>query len=182
MGRRNQNLYNTEPFVKLPKDMLESPAWMDLSLRARDLFVRLDKKYNGKNNGDLSMPLSELKRDNELSSPTSLRKALDELWSHGFIRQTREGSFGSTRVCNLWALTTRPVDENREKSIKGMDKPPHDWRDWRPDQHTSDFRNKFPQVRKKRQKRASRKSNDSKTCTQQVRINDVLDTATGTHR
>ena len=152
-GRRMNEL-----FVKLPHRLLDSPAWQDLSPRAKDIFIRLNRKYNGHNNGDLSMPLSELKRKRVACSSQTLTKALDELWSHGFIVLTREGSFGASRICNLWAVTTSPIHENYEKGIKGTQSPSNDWKIWSPEQPAPDYRMKFPKVQAKRKRQSPRLS------------------------
>ena len=144
-------------FVMLPHELLESPAWGDLSPRARDIFIRLTQKYCGNNNGDLSMPLSELKDQGELRSQGALTKALDELWSHGFIVLTREGGFGSRRICNLWALTTWPINDMPAKSIEGTTHASNDWRRWAPDEDAPDFRRQFPKIKAKRAQNAHRK-------------------------
>jgi len=148
-GRRS-----TSQFVALDYHLLASPAWNDLSLRARDTFVRLHTKYNGHNNGDLSITISELRSLGELKSPASLSRALDQLWSHGFILLTRQGHFGSARLCNLWAVTTRKIDDNSKKGIRGTDKPSNDWRDWSPDTPGRDFAAKYPAIAAKRQSSA----------------------------
>ena len=144
-----------ESFLQLPHNLLDSPAWNDLSLRARDCFIRLCRKHNGHNNGDMSLPLSELRNLRELRSPRSLSKALDELWSHGFIKLTREGGFGSQRICNLWAVTLWPICENRDKDIKAAERT-DDWKQWKPDQPAPDYVEKFPKVNAKRKKQSGK--------------------------
>ena len=109
---------------------------------------------NGKNNGDLSITIAELKKIGELNSSATLTKAFDELWSHGFIVLTREGCFSSTRTCNLWGLTTWPIHENDEKGIKGTKKESNDWMNWTPDCFAPDYRLKFPNVKAKRQRQS----------------------------
>lgn len=150
-GRRTGDL-----FVKLPFKLLDSPAWGDLSPRARDIFIKLSRKYNGRNNGDLSLTLSELRKSGELKSSATLTKALDELWLHGFIVLTREGSFGAARTCNLWGLTTWLLNENAEKGIKGTRKASSDWKAWSPEHPALNYQLNFPKVRAKRKRQASK--------------------------
>lgn len=149
---RNKGRRCGDLFVKLPFRLLDSSAWQDLSPRARDIYVRLCRKYNGKNNGDLSLTRSELRKIGELSSSATLTRALDQLWSHGFITSTREGSFGSMRICNLWALTTWEINDNPDKGIKGTRQASNDWKIWSPDNPAADYRKKFTKVQAKRKR------------------------------
>ena len=153
-SRRNKGHFRGK-FIGLPYNLLDSAAWNDLSPRAIQLFLRLWRKFSGKNNGDLSLTLTELKKAQVLSSSATLTKALDELWSHGFIVSTREGSFGSARLCNLWAITTWPISDIPSKGIKASEAYLNPWRFWKPDQLATDYVNKIDKVKAKRQKSSS---------------------------
>ncbi len=49
------------PFVMLPRKMLRSKEWKELSPAAKLFYVYLKGKYNGHNNGEIRLYYSELK-------------------------------------------------------------------------------------------------------------------------
>lgn len=146
-----------EKFVKLPHEMLDSGAWKSLTPLERSIFVCLLRQYNGRNNGDLSYTKSTAKKFGLPTSGTTLRKALDELWKRGFIKLTRQGSFGSTRTCNLWAVTSWPIDDTHAK-VKATSYASNHWKTWTIDQPSPDYQQKFPSVKAKRRKQVPKKS------------------------
>ena len=46
-------------FVMLPRFMLKSPAWRSLSTPARAIYVELECRYYGTNNGDIALSVRE---------------------------------------------------------------------------------------------------------------------------
>ena len=79
-------------FFKITNEMVSSPAWRDLSLEARGLYVEFKAKYrqrvdDGKvvscNVDDISMPVSEY---SAFCGQRKFERTRDELISHGFIQ------------------------------------------------------------------------------------------------
>jgi DNA-binding transcriptional MocR family regulator len=108
-------------FVPIPYDMAASIAWLSLSGAAIKVYVELRRRYNGGNNGDLSLSLDEAARLLHLGKATVAR-ALAELEVKGFIRMTTRGRWYGRRA-TTYAVTDRPV---------GRYPPTNAWRAWRP--------------------------------------------------
>jgi len=72
--------------------MLKSPAWDDLSAPARAIYIELERRYNGSNNGLIHYSAREAARDVKVSKGTAAR-ALRELQAHGFIVVEKMGAF-----------------------------------------------------------------------------------------
>lgn len=79
-------------YVMLFHWMLKSPAWNDLSAAARAIYVELERRYNGSNNGMIHYSSREAARDVKVSKGTAAR-ALRELQAHGFIAVEKMGAF-----------------------------------------------------------------------------------------
>ena len=147
-----------DKFVMLPHELLDSEAWKSLAPPARCVFVCLLRQYNGRNNGDLSFTKSTARAFGLPTSGTTLRRTLDALWERGFTVLTRPGCFGSTRTCNLWAVTIWPIDDCHAKDIKATSYASDHWKRWTKDQASPDYRQKFPSVEAKRRKQVPKKS------------------------
>jgi predicted ArsR family transcriptional regulator len=100
--------------------MAASIAWLSLSGAAVKVYVELRRRYNGGNNGDLSLSLDEAARLLHLGKATVAR-AFAELEAKGFIRMTRRGRWYG-RQATTYAVTDRPMERNP---------PTNAWRTWR---------------------------------------------------
>lgn len=100
-----------ERHISIPHRLLNSPAYLGLSNRAKVLFQDLRMKYNGHNNGNISASLSDLRKRGWNSSST-LAKCLRELQEHGFLDKTRQGGIAyMSKLCNLFRFTDLDVFE-----------------------------------------------------------------------
>ena len=72
--------------------MLDSPAWKDLDAVARALYIELNKRYNGYNNGRISYSARQGAQDLNISKATASR-GLRSLQAHGFIMVEKIGAF-----------------------------------------------------------------------------------------
>ncbi len=98
-------------FVKLEHWMLKSPAWRALPPAARALYVALAQRYNGLNNGQISVSVREAARDVNIAKDTA-SKTFHQLEAIGFIRCHVCGSFNwKLRHATTWILTEFPVGE-----------------------------------------------------------------------
>jgi hypothetical protein len=92
--------------------VVNSEEWANLSAHAVKLLLEVYRHYNGYNNGNLSMPWSELKQRGWRSSATA-DKAKDELLGAGFLIQTRQGG---KNLCSLFAVSFKAIDECLDKT------------------------------------------------------------------
>lgn len=113
-GRRHNSKGRSrkgERFVKLEHWMLQSEAWRSLSPAARSLYVELAQRYNGLNNGDISMAVREAARLIHVAKDTA-SKTFRELMEKGFIRANVPGDFNwKIRHATTWFLTQHPVGD-----------------------------------------------------------------------
>ncbi len=115
-----------ERFVGVPHRVFDSDAWRSLSSNAVSAFLYLRRRYNGENNGDLSMSTRELGEEMGLSH-SSAHRALEELVEHGLIVETVKGfGRGSNRRASRWRFTDR-----RDDSTGAL--PSSDYERWRPE-------------------------------------------------
>jgi len=111
-------------FVKLDHWMLDSVAWRSLKAIDRDLLIWLQRRYNGQNNGEISMSQREAAELLHVK-PATAAAAFNRLIERGFIRMARDSSFTmKTRLARTWVLT---MFEYRGQL------PTKDFMRWRPD-------------------------------------------------
>ncbi len=108
-------------FVKLGDGLAASPAFRSLSGPAVKYYIELRRRYNGSNNGDLSLSLDEAKRLLHMGKATAGR-ARQELQDKGLIRMTKCGGFHQ-RLAATWALTD-------ERTINRQ--PSYAYKEWSP--------------------------------------------------
>jgi len=103
MKKGKRNVYH-EPFVALSKEMiLKCTEWRELTPQARDIYVLLKAKYNGKNNGQIRLYYSEMRQFAGLKQNKTISRHFKELEGRGWIRRTKLG--GMFRYLNEYALT-----------------------------------------------------------------------------
>ena len=119
MANRNlkKKFYATS-FAAIPREILNSPAYIALSFSARSLYVELRMRMNGHNNGNISAAFSELKHRG-FNSPATLAKCIRQLEAIHLIAKTREtiGVENGSKVCNLYRLTDIDVFERPNLNI-----------------------------------------------------------------
>ena len=99
-------------FVRLEHHMLASPAWRSLSPYAVSAYVLLASRFNGANNGDISLSIREIV-DSCGMSQGAASNALCELRDKGLVRLRSKGSFTTKaqRLASTYALTCWGVDK-----------------------------------------------------------------------
>ena len=105
--RKAKGRASSGSFVSFPHSVLKHPAFATLTTRATKLLIDLATQYRGKNNGDLSMPLSQM-RNRGWNSSDQLHKAKNELLERGLILVSRQGG---RNKCSLYAVTWQPIDD-----------------------------------------------------------------------
>lgn len=102
-------------FAGIPRKVMESSDYKNLSGSAVKLLLELASQYKGRkaaNNGDLTCAWSLLK-ERGFKSKATLQRCKEELLSKKFIIETRKGIAGvdGRRVCSLYAVSWQPIDE-----------------------------------------------------------------------
>jgi len=96
-----------ERFVMLRYSLLDSSAWQSLPSAAVDLYVKIARKYNGRNNGRIRYSVRDGAEALRASKGTASRE-LKRLQDSGLIRRVSRGSFnrktGET-IVSEWELT-----------------------------------------------------------------------------
>ncbi len=112
---------STERFVKLTYPLIESEAWRWLRPISKAVYIELRRRYNGLNNGKISLSLSEAAHILK-ASKSSISTALKQLETHGFIKLVKKGYF-TGRMASEYALTDEQLDGYP---------PTREWRQWKP--------------------------------------------------
>ena len=122
---RQKGRQTTSRFIMFPTELLLHENFRTLSPRATKYVVDLASQYNGRNNGDLSAPISRM-RDRGWNSSDQLFKAKRELIDRGIIKISRQGGLNK---CNLYALNWFQIDECDGKlDISPTQTAPKDWK------------------------------------------------------
>ncbi|GAB3366260.1 hypothetical protein GCM10027431_07970 [Lysobacter rhizosphaerae] len=120
------------PFIAIPREVLDSSEFGDLSPQATKLLMELSRQFRGNNNGDFSAawkPLSE----RGWNSPGTLNRAKKELTETGFALVSRQG--GKNR-CSLYAMTWWAIDEcNGKLDVAPTHAPLNLWKKTKPVVH-----------------------------------------------
>ena len=107
----------TEPFVMLGSEMLNSPAYRDLTFSARAMLIEVLHYYTGKNNGRIW--LAPIVLNERGFSKNTASRALKELREHGFIYMTKRG--GNMRGgCSWFALTWLKIDKAEGQHLESL--------------------------------------------------------------
>ncbi|NKB49056.1 MAG: helix-turn-helix domain-containing protein [Alphaproteobacteria bacterium] len=114
-GRRE-----TEQYLPIPYLMARSEAWRSLSGPAIKVFIEIRCRYNGQNNGELSLSLDEAARLLGIGKATAQRAFVD-LEKKGFIKKIKQGQWYG-RLATEWAVTDRPHKGHLAT---------RDWKDWK---------------------------------------------------
>lgn len=109
-----------EHFVPLYDDLVNSEAWLDLSSKAREVYLIIYQRYRGNYSGDTVIcPYSEFNKFGIQN--TTVSRKLEELGKHGFIKVER----GTVQCSANNNLRRQP---NRYKFL-------HDWVKWGKDEN-----------------------------------------------
>jgi hypothetical protein len=116
-GKRSQE----GQYIPLSYAQLKSPAWRSLSGAAVKLCLELHTRYNGGNNGSLTLSYAEASEILGMGKAT-VQRAYTELVEHGFLALMKEGNWYHRRA-HEWRLTTKGVQGRLGNTV-----PSHDWR------------------------------------------------------
>ncbi len=125
MGRTNKTGQSKSgKFIALPHHMITSPAFRSLSGGSLKVYIELNDRYNGSNNGSLHLSCGAAAKLLHLSKST-VSRAFRELSEKGLIRCTSRGNWYEKRA-STWALTHRL--DNR---LKGSPIATNEWHNWK---------------------------------------------------
>lgn len=112
---------NNQTFIMLRHDLFDSPAWFSLSCKARVAWTEIMRRYNGTNNGEISLSCRELAVRAKIGKGTA-KKAFDELIEAGFIKIGRDSNFTyKMKEARRWIVThmhyqdMKPTNEWRKQ-------------------------------------------------------------------
>ena len=111
-------------FIGIPYDVIEHPDFFRANPRCLKLIIYLLRQYNGRNNGDLSVAFSQLKKLG-FNSTETIRASVEECIERGLIIRTREAKFQNPNsTCALYGVTWLGIDECGGKlEVKPSSKP-----------------------------------------------------------
>ena len=120
-GVNKKGRNKTAHFIKLRVDIFESEAFRSLASSDRAAYLELRRRFNGYNNGDISISCREISQRCDISKTTASR-SLKKLIEAGLVRVTQEAGFNqkSGRRARRWRLTDEgcngapPTNEWRE--------------------------------------------------------------------
>lgn len=122
-------------FVALPRDVLRSHTYANLSPTANKLLSDLLSQYTGNNNGDLCAAMTLMKLRG-WSSNCQLTKSRNELLLKGLVAQSRQGGRNNP---TLFSVTFYSIDECRNKKtglsrheVLATSKPANTWKKFEP--------------------------------------------------
>lgn len=126
LRERNKSRKEEGGYVRITHFVVRSPQFRSLSSRAVTVFIHLLARYNGKNNGDLSIARSELPSLGFGKNGIAFAGAIDELVSKGFVIITRPGKYGTGAT--LYAVTTEPMDASTKHDFNDEHAASNAWR------------------------------------------------------
>lgn len=112
-GRRNGDGH----FFQMYEWFMSTAAWQHATPYERSLYLELKRRYNGRNNGDISMSHREAQALLSCSN-TAIENAFRGLVARGFIAAVQKGAFdwktnkqtGNGGRATRWRLTELPQD------------------------------------------------------------------------
>lgn len=130
MSKRNgnrpaQKVDHRGDFVQIPRHMMRSDAWIDLSPRARSALLVLLDNFTGFNNGTIGLTIDNLGAGLGNQNHRANSKALVELISHGFVECTSGADHVQSKAREYRLTFIESGKEQREKAT-------NEWQSWKP--------------------------------------------------
>ena len=113
----------TDQFIKIRLDIFESNAFRSLSSSDRAAYLEFRRRFNGNNNGEISISVREISERCDISKTTASR-SLKKLIEAGLVRVTQDAGFNqkSGRRARRWRLT--------DEGYKGAP-PTNEWQEYK---------------------------------------------------
>ena len=107
MARKYKKGQVSPPFVQILKYILTSEAWRNLSPSAVKVFIELQRRYKGDNNGRITLSVTEAAEFCGMARNTAHR-ALQELLELGFVKCHFKGAYSLKMPhASEWELTDK---------------------------------------------------------------------------
>ena len=116
-----------DPFAAIEHRVIDSPAYADMGFSSHSLLLLLARQLTKDNNGHLQASFAWCSKHG-FGSEHTLRTAIAELISHGFIYRTR--SHGANKAWARYAVTWLSVTKKDGLFLSGFRL--FAWRDWKP--------------------------------------------------
>ena len=123
MGKSNKRKGKGQ-YAPLPYEILRSDAWRCLSGSAVRVFLELHTRFNGSNNGRLTLSYAEAAEALHIGKAT-VKRAFEDLVEKGFLRLEQEGNWYHRRA-HEWRITTKPI-----QTVSGKQYATNDWHKYR---------------------------------------------------
>jgi DNA-binding transcriptional ArsR family regulator len=123
MGKSKRKHYEGQ-YAPLPYALLKSDAWRSLSGAAVKVYLELHTRFNGANNGELTLSYAEAAEALGMGKAT-VQRAYEDLAKKGLLVCEKEGNWYQ-RQAHEWRLTTKPL-----QTAKSTTPPTHEWRNYR---------------------------------------------------
>lgn len=95
-------------YLPIPYSMARHPAWRSLSGPAVKVWIEIRCRYNGRNNGQLSLSLREAASLLGMSQTTA-KRAFEELIKKGFLIRRSQGQWYGRKAAE-YVVTDRSID------------------------------------------------------------------------
>jgi hypothetical protein len=93
-------------YVRLPYALLDSPQWTELPHGARSIVIGAYRRYNGSNDGNISLPYEDFSKEFSNRTFYDLRRSAVDA---GFLRVTQRRKYSRAgRAPDLFALGIKP--------------------------------------------------------------------------
>lgn len=111
----------TEAHIRIPLEVLQSPAFIALPASAVKLYIDMISALRTTNNGNINAAMTDL-RHRGWTAPATLAKSLRQLEAVGLIAKTREtvGVNRGSKMCNLYRFTDRDVFGHPKLNIEAQ--------------------------------------------------------------
>jgi DNA-binding transcriptional ArsR family regulator len=122
-----------EQYLKIPYFTTKSDVFRSLTGSALKVWIELRCRFNGGNNGELSLSMDEGARLLGMSKST-VQRAFGELEDKGFLKLKKRGQWYG-RMATEWIITDRPYQGSL---------PTNDWKQWRKPKYKAKNRSSVP--------------------------------------
>ena len=110
MARKKRAPKLTFAFTAVPKHITRSDAWFACRPAARLIWIAVLERFNGSNNGSISLSVREA-AEYAGCSPNTAGRMFNELIDAGLLICSQTSSFKSgKRLARLWELTHLPKE------------------------------------------------------------------------
>lgn len=98
-----------KPFVMLRHEMLDCFVWQQLTCAERCVYIALERRHNGRNNGHIVASVRDLATEARCNKDT-VSRALRALERLGFLERMKAGAFSRTKsLATEYRLTAHPT-------------------------------------------------------------------------